>query len=47
MVKIYQRGNKKQYIKVGHTIQWSKETKGVIRNITSKKDNQYNGQKIQ
>ena len=47
MVKTYQRDNKKQYIKEGHTIQWSKDIKEVIRNITSKKDIQYNGQKIQ
>ena len=47
MVKRYQRGNKKQYIKEGHTIQWSKDTKEVIRNSTSKKDIQENGQKIQ
>jgi hypothetical protein len=40
------RGNKKHYIKEGHTIQWSKDTKEVIRNSTSKKDIQYNGQKI-
>ena len=46
MVKIYQRGNKKQYIKEGHTIQWSKDTKEVIRNSTSKMDIQYYGQKI-
>jgi hypothetical protein len=67
MVKIYQRGNKKQYIKEGHSIQWSKDikrgntkqyikeghsiqwskdTKEVIRNSRSKKDIQYNGQKI-
>ena len=46
MVKIYQRGNKKQYIKEGHSIQWSKDTKEVIRNSISKKDIQYNGQKI-
>ena len=67
MVKRYQRGNKKQYIKEGHsiqlskdikrgnkkenikdghTIQWSKDTKEVTRNSTSKKDIQYNGQKI-
>ena len=46
MVKIYKRGNKKQYIKEGHTIQWSKDTKEVIRNSTSEKDIQYNGQKI-
>ena len=47
MVKRYQRGNKKEYIKDGHTIQWSKDTKEVIRNSTSMKDIQYNGQKIQ
>jgi hypothetical protein len=46
MVKRHQRGNKIQYIKEGHTIQWSKDTKEVIRNSTSKKDIQYNGQKI-
>ena len=36
MVKRYQRGNKKQYIKEGHTTQWSKDTKEVIRNSISK-----------
>jgi hypothetical protein len=41
MVKRYQRGNKKQYIKEGHSIQWSKDTKEVIRNSRSKKDIQY------
>ena len=46
MVKRYQRGNKKEYIKEGHTMQGSKDTKEVIRNSTSKKDIQYNGQKI-
>jgi hypothetical protein len=46
MVKRYQRGNKKQYIREGQTIQWSKDTKEVIGNSTSKKDIQYNGQKI-
>ena len=46
MVKRYQRGNKKQYIKERHLIQWSKDTKEVIRNSTSEKDIQYNGQKI-
>ena len=46
MVKRYNRGNKKQYIKEGHSIQWSKYTKEVIRNSTSKKDIQYNGQNI-
>ena len=33
MVKRYQRGNKKQYIKEGHTIQWSKDIKEVIRKV--------------
>jgi hypothetical protein len=46
MVKKYQRGNKKQYIKDGHSILWSKDTKEVIRKTISKKDIQYNGQKI-
>ena len=46
MFKRYQRGNKKQYIKEANTIQWSTDTKEVIRNSTSKKDIQYNGQKI-
>jgi hypothetical protein len=46
MVKRYQRGNKKQYIKEGHTIQLSKDITEIIRNSTSKKDIQYNGQKI-
>ena len=36
MVKRYQRGNKKKYIKEGHSIQWSKDTKEVIRNSRSK-----------
>ena len=35
MVKRYNRGNKKQYIK-GHSIRWSKDTKEVIRNSRSK-----------
>jgi hypothetical protein len=43
---IYLRGNKKQYIKEGHSIQWWKDSKEVIRNSTSKKDIQYNGQNI-
>ena len=46
MVKRYQIGNKKQYIEVGHSIQWSKVSKEVIRKSISKKDIQYNGQKI-
>ena len=45
MVKRYQRGNKKQNIKEGHSIQWSKYTKEVIRNSISKKDIQYNDQR--
>jgi hypothetical protein len=32
-------------IKEGQTIQWSKDTKGVIRSRKSKKDRQYNRQK--
>ena len=47
MVKRYQTGNKKQYIREGHSIQWSTDIKEVIRNSTSKKDIQYNGQNIQ
>jgi hypothetical protein len=46
MVKRYQRGIKKQYIKEGHLIQWSKDAKDVIKNSTSKKNIQYNGQNI-
>ena len=46
MVKRYQRGNTKQYIKEGHSRKWSKDTKEVIRNSISKKDIHYNGQKI-
>jgi hypothetical protein len=46
MVNRYQRDNKKQYIKEGHSIQWSKDTKEVIRKSTSKKGIQYNGQRI-
>jgi hypothetical protein len=46
MVKRYKRGNKKQYFKEGHSIQWSKDTKEVIRNSISKKAIQYDGQKI-
>ena len=46
MVIRYQRGNKKHYIKEGNLIQWSKDTKEIIRNSTSKKDIQYNGKKI-
>jgi hypothetical protein len=45
LFKRYQRGNKKQYIKEGHTIQWSTDTKEIIRNSRSKKDIQYNGQR--
>jgi hypothetical protein len=41
MVNRYQRGNKKQYFKEGHSIQCSKDTKEVIRNSISKKDIQY------
>ena len=44
MAKRYQRGNQKPGID-GQTIQWPKDTKGVIRSRESKKDRQYNGQK--
>jgi hypothetical protein len=33
MVKRYKRGNKKQYIKEGHSIQWSKDTKEVLETV--------------
>jgi hypothetical protein len=33
MVKRYKRGNKKQYIKEGHSIQWSKDTKEVLEKV--------------
>ena len=46
MIKGHQRGNKKKYIKDGHSILWSKDTKEVIRNSISKMDIQYNDQKI-
>ena len=41
----YQRGNQKQSIKEGQTIQWPKvdDTKGEIRNYQLKNDRQYNG----
>ena len=42
MVKRYQRGNQKPLIE-RQTIQWSKDTKGVIRS-RKLKDRQYNGQ---
>jgi hypothetical protein len=34
------------FIKEGQTIQWTKDTKGEIKSHKSKKDRQYNGQKI-
>jgi hypothetical protein len=46
MAKRYQRGNQKTGIKETHTIQWPKDTKEAIRRQESKKDIQYNGQKI-
>jgi hypothetical protein len=46
MVKRYQRGNQKPWIERRLTIQWSKDTKGVIRSRESKEDWQYNGQNI-
>jgi hypothetical protein len=36
MAKRYQMGNQKAYIEVGQTIQWPKDTKGVIRRHKSK-----------
>jgi hypothetical protein len=45
MAKRYQRGNQKPGIEEEQTIQWPKDTKGVIRSRESKKDRQYNGQK--
>ena len=44
MVTRSQRGNQNPYIE-GQTIQWSQDTKGVIR-IRISKDRQYNGHKI-
>jgi hypothetical protein len=46
MAKRYQRGNQKTGIKETHTIQWPKDTKEAIRRQESKKDIQYNDQKI-
>ena len=45
MDKRYQRDNQNPYIKEGQTIQWTKDTNGIIRIRISKKDRQYNGQK--
>ncbi len=45
MVKRYQRGNQNPSIKEEQTIQWPKDTTGVIRIHQSKKNRQYNGQK--
>ena len=47
MVTRYQRGNQKPYIKEEQTIQWSQETKGVIRSRISKKNRQHNGQELE
>ena len=41
----YQRYNQKPGIEEEQTMQWPKDTKGVIRSRESKKDRQYNGQK--
>ena len=46
MAKRYQRGNQNQYIEEEQTTQWPKDTKGAIRISISKKNRQYNGQKI-
>ena len=42
----YHRCNQKPGIEEEQTIQWPKDTKGVIRSRESKKDRQHNGQKI-
>jgi hypothetical protein len=34
------------YIKEGQSIEWSKDTKGITRSRISKKDSEYNDQKI-
>ena len=46
MAKRYQRGNQNPYIEEEQTTQWPKDTKGAIRIHISKKNRQYNGQKI-
>jgi hypothetical protein len=46
MDKKYQRGNQKTGNEERHTIQCPKDTKEAIRRQESKKDIQYNGQKI-
>ena len=45
MAKRYQRCNQNPSTEEGQTIQWPKDTKGVIR-MRKPKDRQYNGQKI-
>ena len=44
MAKRYQRCNQNPYIEEGQTIQWPKDTKGVIRIRISRKDRQCNNQ---
>jgi hypothetical protein len=46
MARRYQRDNQKTYIEERQTTQWPEDTKGVIRSRISKKNKQYNGQKI-
>ena len=46
MTKRYQKGNQNPYIEEGQAIQWPKDTKRVFRIRISRKDKQYNGQKI-
>jgi hypothetical protein len=47
MAKRYQRGNQNPYIEEEQTIQWPKDTKGVIRiRISKEKNKQHNRQKI-
>ena len=46
MAKRYQRDNQKPYVEERQTRQWPEDTKGIIISRKSKKDRQYNGQKI-
>ena len=46
IAKRYQKGNQNQYIDEERTIQWPKDTKGVIRISKSTKNRKYNAQKI-
>ena len=46
MANRYQRDNQNQKIDEEQTIQWPKDTRGVIRISKSTKNTQFNGQKI-